>query len=420
MAAIAVIAAALVLAETVLVYVALGLAGISVLLLLGALVQGRSGGDDPDRFGTDGLGKASVHTEPAYAAAQGTHVEPEHSGRVPAPVSGPVRELPLQERHSWPAPASDDSGHEEPEYDVPRWQTPTANDWPEPDTVAVGPAPVEEEPLRRETPAEGGWRIPAQASEERVADTAPEPDPGPKPGAGDESGEHTPDASPFSYSIPGRPSEGEPEEDAFEEASAGGSGDWSEEPEEDVFGEASAGGTGDWSEEEDWGTGEEVEADAAEDLSAGGSGDWSEEPEEEASADGAEDRTEGEDRTEEEEEAADTAADSPGASSFSYSIPGRSPEGEPEEDVFEGEDGTEADEDGGEGPGAVADEDSEPSEPFSYRVPVGPSDGTAEEDEGSEAPEDSEDLGEDGEDDSAVVHAAASEGDPGSGSDDGR
>ncbi|WP_159941161.1 hypothetical protein [Nocardiopsis sp. FR6] len=167
LAAIAVIAAALVLAETVLVYVALGLAGLSVLLLLGALVQGRFGGTGPDRTGTDGLGKSSVRatTAPAAAATPGAHVEPEHSGRVPAPASGPVRRVPAPEHPPWPAPAADDSGPGEPEYEVPRWETPTADEWPEADTAVPAPSPPREE-SRWETPAEGGWPVPAQASGE--------------------------------------------------------------------------------------------------------------------------------------------------------------------------------------------------------------------------------------------------------------
>ena len=120
LAAIAVIAAALVFAETTLVFIALGLAGASALLLVGALIQGRA-----TAARTDGLGKSSV---PAAV-----HTVPEYSGRVPAPAPEPVREF--RDR------AEEDSGSGEPEYDLPRWQTPTAGDRPEPHTVAPDPAP---------------------------------------------------------------------------------------------------------------------------------------------------------------------------------------------------------------------------------------------------------------------------------------
>ncbi|MEE2044608.1 AAA family ATPase, partial [Nocardiopsis tropica] len=143
LAAIAVIAAALALAETVLVYIALGLAGASVLLLLGGMVQGRIAESRRGRPGTDGLGKSSVPTGAATpaATAAGPHVVPEYSGRVPVPAQGPVREAPAQDTPVWAA--ADDAGHGEPEYDVPRWQTPTAHEWPEPDTTpAGGPVPA--------------------------------------------------------------------------------------------------------------------------------------------------------------------------------------------------------------------------------------------------------------------------------------
>ncbi|MDT0327234.1 hypothetical protein [Nocardiopsis lambiniae] len=141
LAAIVVIVAALVFAETTLVYIALGLAGVSALLLVGAiLAQGRKGADR-----TDGLGKSSVPTA--------SHVTPEHSERVPAPAPEPVREAP-----AWNTMA-EDSGPGEPEYDLPRWQTPTAREWPEPDTTASAPAPAPfptavESDSRVETPAE--------------------------------------------------------------------------------------------------------------------------------------------------------------------------------------------------------------------------------------------------------------------------
>ncbi|MDE3720268.1 hypothetical protein PWG71_02630 [Nocardiopsis sp. N85] len=141
LAAIVVIVAALVFAETTLVYIALGLAGVSALLLVGAiLAQGRKRTDR-----TDGLGKSSVPTA--------SHVTPEHSERVPAPAPEPVREAP-----AWSTTA-EDSGPGEPEYDLPRWQTPTAREWPEPDTTAPAPAPASfpsavEPDSRVETPAE--------------------------------------------------------------------------------------------------------------------------------------------------------------------------------------------------------------------------------------------------------------------------
>lgn len=218
--AIAVIVAALVFAETVLVYVALGLAGVSVLLLLGALLQGRSGvGDRPDR--TDGLGKASVPVMAATAASAVpiAHVESENPGRVPAPASEPVREPHVPERPAWPTPTAEDSGHGEPEYDVPRWQTPTAHDWPEPDTAAhdaapsappAGPSPSwafsEQEPqLRAPAPWESGTDTADTAAraewDEPSGTTAAEDG----PGMGD-TGERTAAASgaAFTYDIPGR------------------------------------------------------------------------------------------------------------------------------------------------------------------------------------------------------------------------
>ncbi|WDZ92583.1 AAA family ATPase [Nocardiopsis sp. HUAS JQ3] len=217
--AIAVIVAALVFAETVLVYVALGLAGVSVLLLLGALLQGRSGvGGRPDR--TDGLGKASVPVMAATAASAVpiAHVESENPGRVPAPASEPVREPHVPERPAWPIPAAEDSGHGEPEYDVPRWQTPTAHDWPEPDTAAhdaapsappAGPSPSwassEQEPqLRAPAPWESGTDTAdtaARAEWDEPSGTAAED--GPDTG---DTGERTAEASgaAFTYDIPGR------------------------------------------------------------------------------------------------------------------------------------------------------------------------------------------------------------------------
>ncbi|WP_435105765.1 AAA family ATPase [Nocardiopsis synnemataformans] len=220
--AIAVIVAALVFAETLLVYVALGLAGVSVLLLLGALLQGRSGsGGRPDR--TDGLGKASVPVMAATAAAAvpTAHVESENPGRVPAPASAPVREPHAPERPAWPTPAAEDAGHGEPEYDVPRWQTPTAHDWPEPDTAAHAAAPSAEPVPSWAAPSEEEQPLRAPAPWESEADTADAADTAARaewdewrdiaaaedgPDTGDETGERTAAApgAAFTYDIPGR------------------------------------------------------------------------------------------------------------------------------------------------------------------------------------------------------------------------
>ncbi|MFL1432311.1 AAA family ATPase, partial [Nocardiopsis sp. frass1] len=156
LAAIAVIVAALVFAETTLVFIALGLAGVSVLLLVGALIQGRTRADR-----TDGLGKSSV---PAAA-----YTTPEHSGRVPAPAPEPVRE---------PRAWDDDSGPGEPEYDLPRWQTPTATEWPEPATVAPAPAPAE--PSWSPHAAESAPAA-AEAPEPAADDDSPRPTWSPEP-----------------------------------------------------------------------------------------------------------------------------------------------------------------------------------------------------------------------------------------------
>ncbi|WP_020380407.1 hypothetical protein [Nocardiopsis xinjiangensis] len=148
LAAIAVMLSALVFAETVLVYIALGLGATSVLLLVGALVQQRSGttGPEPELSGTDGLGKSSVPVTQAGALATGATAmdsvpdtaEPEDSRRVPAPASEPVRDV------SVPGTDTVEEGTEygDPEYEVPRWQTPTQGDRPAPDRGHV-PAPEE-------------------------------------------------------------------------------------------------------------------------------------------------------------------------------------------------------------------------------------------------------------------------------------
>ncbi|NKY97750.1 hypothetical protein [Nocardiopsis alborubida] len=201
--AIAVIVAALVFAETLLVYVALGLAGVSVLLLLGALLQGRSGsGARPDR--TDGLGKASVPVMAATAAAAvpTAHVESENPGRVPAPASEPVREPHATERPVWPTPAAEDAGHGEPEYDVPRWQTPTAHDWPEPDTAAHAAAPSAEPTPSWAAPPEEEQPLRAPAPWESEADIAAEDEPDTAHGTGERTAA-APGAA-FTYDIPGR------------------------------------------------------------------------------------------------------------------------------------------------------------------------------------------------------------------------
>ncbi|WP_433697822.1 hypothetical protein [Nocardiopsis sp. CA-288880] len=226
LAAIAVIAAALALAETVLVYIALGLAGASVLLLLGGMVQGRIAESRTGHPGTDGLGKSSVPTGAAIpaATAAGPHVVPEYSGRVPVPAQGPVREAPAQDTPVWAA--ADDAGHGEPEYDVPRWQTPTAHEWPEPDTAVTAPAGST---FHAGSPAEAG---PAPASEARTdgepVDTAVTADiPEARERAGEDgeapsrlhTGDDGPerDPAPFTYSIPGR---GSSHEDGADPADA--------------------------------------------------------------------------------------------------------------------------------------------------------------------------------------------------------
>ena len=218
LAALAVIAAALVLAEPNLVYIALGLGGLSVLLLLGAMVQGRSSGARPDTESdaerTDGLGKSSVPV--MAAAAAGTVAaprwEPEESGRVPAPAEQPVRESapseqrvervaehPVSPGHpapvSEPRPAAAEESEEETEFEVPRWQTPTSGNWPEavaePDSepeAATGepagaelpeaePVAARSEPAGADAPAEGAEeRAEAESSPEPEAEAAPEPE----------------------------------------------------------------------------------------------------------------------------------------------------------------------------------------------------------------------------------------------------
>ncbi|MEU3307282.1 hypothetical protein [Nocardiopsis sp. NPDC006832] len=151
LAAIAVIAAALVFAETALVYIALGLGALSVLLLLGALLQGRFGADGRDTARTDGLGKSSVPAVPA--AAPDPTWESGRSGSVPAPAEESVRDTPVPDARPW-----GEEPQEEPEFDVPRWETPTKGDWPEPVQAAQTPPP-QDEPV--EAPASAfAYRVP--------------------------------------------------------------------------------------------------------------------------------------------------------------------------------------------------------------------------------------------------------------------
>ncbi|MFI6576575.1 hypothetical protein ACIBFB_12285 [Nocardiopsis sp. NPDC050513] len=191
LAAIAVMAAALLLAETTLVYVALGLGAVSALFLVGAVVQGRFGGGAPnrERSGTDGLGKSSV---PATTPAR--HERAEEPGRAPAPAYTPVREVsvPVESGHG-AGPVVEGTGPEEPEFEVPRWETPAVAAWPVPDTADSEPEPSRgerstavETPGRDESPAPEAAPPPPETG----AEPAPEP-----PGEEDASAR-------FSYRIP--------------------------------------------------------------------------------------------------------------------------------------------------------------------------------------------------------------------------
>ncbi|WP_285730133.1 hypothetical protein [Nocardiopsis sp. ATB16-24] len=435
LAAIAVITAALLLAETVLVYIALGLAGASVLLLLGAFVQDRFGGGDPDRTG--GLGKASVQVAAfsGVEAPAGAHVAPEHSGRAPVPVPGPVREASESEPPLWPTSEGEDSGHEDPEYEVPRWQTPTARDWPEPDTAETGPTV---EGSRWRTPAEDGRPTQAQASEEqddladgevsdgfvpRPADDertqeTPEPFHGSSGSSSDETEDHVDvegrdgdarseeDESPLDHDAPGSSDDidGEPVEDGADpvtektpEAQDPPPRSEDEDVEKDRNGD-------------DTGTFENI---ASDDTSVE-SGTAEEEPEPEASSPG------GVDEAEEDVDA--SVGEEEEARSFAYRIPGRPSEEEDEggvdaPDVSEGplvsEDEVSRDEggaeDGHEGPrergdgGEETSEDTEDprkdhgeqsSDPdvtavFAYRIP-----GREEREDGPEEDPDAEETAE--------------------------
>ncbi|MFE3457254.1 hypothetical protein ACFXKD_06885 [Nocardiopsis aegyptia] len=184
LAAIATIAAALLLAETTLVYFALGLGGISVLLLLAALIQGgiRAAGQDRTRTGTDGLGKSSVPAVASTAATPpGAHHGPEDSGRVPAPAHGPVRDSVVSEHGS--------TGF-----------TPVTGDWPETATGSPDPDPARphghrpaEDTRPAPEPERFDYRIPHQGRTEDHTWAAAEPG--------------TEGTEPFSDWTPARPDE---------------------------------------------------------------------------------------------------------------------------------------------------------------------------------------------------------------------
>ncbi|KOX07264.1 hypothetical protein [Nocardiopsis sp. NRRL B-16309] len=173
LAAIATIAAALLLAETTLVYFALGLGGISVLLLLAALVQGgiRAAGQDRTRTGTDGLGKSSVPVTTAVTAP-GTHHGPEDSGRAPAPAPEPVRDGVVSEHGStgftpvtgdWPETAA---GSPDPDPGRPHGH-------PSADEVRTAPEP---EPFDHRIPHQGRTEGHTWAAVPEERDAAPEPE----------------------------------------------------------------------------------------------------------------------------------------------------------------------------------------------------------------------------------------------------
>ncbi|WP_198659084.1 hypothetical protein [Nocardiopsis sp. FIRDI 009] len=142
LAAIAVIAAALLFAETTLVYVALGLGAVSALLLVGAVIQGRpgGGGSQRERSGTDGLGKSSVPVPPPAP-----HGRPEDPGPVPAPAPEPVREATAAPESALRGTrVAEEPG--EPEFGPSRPKTPAAATRPEPDTGDSAPEDVRERP----------------------------------------------------------------------------------------------------------------------------------------------------------------------------------------------------------------------------------------------------------------------------------
>lgn len=214
LAAIAVIAAALVFAETTLVYIALGLGGLSVLLLLGALLQGRFGAGERDTARTDGLGKSSVPVAPA--AVPGHTWRPEEPGRVPAPAREPVRDTPAQEPT---ARTREEEGQEDPEFEVPRWQTPTVGDWPEPVAVAT-PATHEEDerlPDPEDLSDEGvdqepafAYRVPEHTSRDDEPVDEAETPAGATVALSDDEGERRDDRSPQDVEDPESDAEPEP------------------------------------------------------------------------------------------------------------------------------------------------------------------------------------------------------------------
>ncbi|WP_028647766.1 hypothetical protein [Nocardiopsis sp. CNT312] len=180
LAAIAAIAAALLFAEPALVYVALALGAVSSLLLLGALVQAGVRGRRTDHRapGTDGLGKASV---PVTAVAGAEYAQPEHSGRAPAPAHPPVREATVPETAQVP-PAAEHHGAGEPDFEVPRWEIPTAGAWHRPSEDEAEPLPATAHAPRSDPP---------EAPPETDSPTTPPP--------------------PFSYRLPSSPSRNEPD-----------------------------------------------------------------------------------------------------------------------------------------------------------------------------------------------------------------
>ncbi|MFV2197357.1 hypothetical protein [Nocardiopsis sp. LOL_012] len=175
LAAIAAIAAALLFAEPALVYVALALGAVSSLLLVGALVQAGVRGRDHRGPGTDGLGKASV---PVTAAAGAEYAQPEYSGRAPAPAHPPVREATVPEAAQAP-PAAEHHSAGEPDFEVPRWEIPTAGAWRRPSEDEADPLPAA-----------------APAPPEAPPETDPPAPPTPPP--------------PFSYRLPSSLSRNEP------------------------------------------------------------------------------------------------------------------------------------------------------------------------------------------------------------------
>src|SRR5699024_11999344 len=113
-----------------------------VLLLLGALIQGRVGEDETarERSGTDGLGKSSVPTavsssQEAVASMPREDVGPEHIGRAPASVPEPVRETVVSNT------SAEEPWSEESEFEVPRWKIPSRGECPKRTPQATTPLP---------------------------------------------------------------------------------------------------------------------------------------------------------------------------------------------------------------------------------------------------------------------------------------